>query len=392
MKLDAQLLGAAGRVVVRADPNCTEARITLSTADQSGPAADAVRDATLESSPDGTVTASAQQRQSGISVVQSGPQPGAGNIVGDGYVVHNGNVVSSYYTNSPNGSSVSVVSHSGSGSIVAGRIDNLSFNNGNIQIGSIEGGAFVIGQAASPIEMEVIVPEGSSVECSTDSANLETHGKVDVVEAKSATGSVSVEQATEARIETDTGNVDVQSAGAVQAESDTGNVTVQEARTVRAESDTGNVTVGNAETVRAESDTGNVTVRNADKVNARSDTGAINIGTSKDATARSKTGAVSITDARGTAKASSGIGPVSVHATEGGKVTASSALRPVTVTASDKAVSDGLTVKAEGPPGQVRTPEGANTGTSTAAGSDGSRSFNDANRADRSRDAGTARD
>lgn len=421
MKLDAQLLGAAGRVVVRADPNCTEARITLSTADQSGPAADAVRGATLESSPDGRVTASAQQTQPSISVFQGGPQPGAGNIIGDGYVVHNGNVVSSYYTNSPNGSSFSVVN----GSIVSGRIGNLSINNGDIQIGSIEGGAFVIGQATSPIEMEVVVPEGSSVECSTDSANLETHGRVDVVEASSASGNVSVEQATDVRADTASGNVRVENANQVQANTASGNVQVANATDVRATTASGDVRVANATEVRANTASGDVSVRNAetvrattasgdvrvdsskdvsartasgdvsvgraDKAVAKSYSGSVDIGTTKDATARSQTGDVSIRDVQGTARASSGMGSVAVHATEGGSVTAGSVTGRVDVTASDKAVSDGLRVKAEGPPGRVRTPEGANTGTSATAGSSGARSFNDASRADRTRDTGTGR-
>ncbi|WP_141856687.1 DUF4097 family beta strand repeat-containing protein [Kribbella jejuensis] len=423
VKLDAGLLGAAGRVVVRADPNCTEARITIRTADQTGPAADAVRGATLESSPDGRMTASAQQTQPGVAFVQNGPQPGAGNIVGDGYVTHNGNVVSSYYTNSPNG--FSVVSQSGNGAVITGSVNNVSFDNGRIQIGSISGGAFSIGPQTSPIEIEAIVPEGSSVECSTDSANIETHGRVDVVEANTASGNVSVDQANAVTADTASGQVRVQNANQVQANTASGAVSVGNATEVRANTASGAVSVGDATEVRANSASGAVSVRNAETVRAttasgavrvdsskdvsartasgaitvgnadkavvRSHSGSVNIGTTKDATARSQDGDVTIRDVRGSARANSGTGAVSVHATEGGTVKASSTLRPVTVTATDKAVGDGLTVNAEGPAGQVRTPEGANTGTAAAAGSTGARDFNDTSRADRARDTGAGR-
>jgi DUF4097 and DUF4098 domain-containing protein YvlB len=414
------LLGSAGRVVVRADPNCTQASITISTMDQTGPAADAVRGATLESAPDGRVTSSVQQTAN---------------------------------TFGPNGAGFTSVNGA---SFQVGGVSTMNINGRTINIDQMSGGSlsiqddqvFVNGQPVdlgpptAPIEIHAVVPEGSSIQCATDSANLETHGKVDVVRARSGSGDVSVEQVTSLRAETGSGEIGVGSADTVQARSGSGdvsvgnavevdastgsgdvevgkaqnvvgragsgNVSVDNAVTVDANSGSGNVQVGEAQNVAASSGSGKVSVaraadvqaqtgsgrikvENADKVVATSRKGNIDIGTTKNAAANSRAGQVKITDLHGTADARSATGSVDVHAAEGGRVTASSTLGQVTVTASDKAVSDGLTVRAEGPPGGVRIPEGAQTETAGArSASSGARDFQSAGRSGPSRESGNS--
>jgi hypothetical protein len=423
--LDAELLGSAGKVVVRADPNCTQATITISTADQTGRAADAVRGATLSSTPDGRITASAE-----VPPTVVGPTPGAGNIIGDGYVVHNGNVNGTYFTNSPNGADVrSTFNNFGNGQVIqVPDAASINIDNGAVNIQSITGSAFSVsggnvsidgnnvsfdgnngtfGPQTSPIEITAVVPEGSSVECSTDRADLETHGKLNVVEARSAAGSVSVDEATDVTADTASGDISVDSAEHVRADSASGSVSVDStkdvtantasgdisvdsAEHVRADSASGSVTVGNAKDVKAATATGKIDIRTADKAVAKSATGQVTIGSTKNAVAKSRYNQVEIKDLRGTARAESETGTVKVHATEGGKVTAGSTTGQVRVTASDKAIADGLTVTTQGPPRGVSVPEGANTGAGASrSGSDGARDLNSSGRTGPSRDTGT---
>ncbi|MEV5960717.1 hypothetical protein AB0L70_03080 [Kribbella sp. NPDC051952] len=446
VRLDARLLGAAGRVVVRADPNCTQASITISTMDQTGPAADAVRGATLESTPDGRITASAQ-----VTANTFGSN-GAVFTSGDGASVQFGDGSQFGHASNLNINSMNINGRTLSMQGMSG--GSLSIEDGQV---FVNGQPVDLGPPTAPIEIHAVVPEGSSIQCATDSANLETHGKVDVVQARSGSGDVNVEQATSLRAETGSGEIGVGTADRVQARSGSGDVSVGKAVEVDANSGSGNVEVGEAQNVvgrtgsgnvsvdkavnvdassgsgnvqvaegqnvvassgsgnvqvaegqkvvassgsgkvsvtraadvQAQTGSGRIKVENADKVVATSRKGNIDIGTTKNAAASSREGQVKITDLHGTADARSATGSVDVHAAEGGHVTASSTLGPVTVTASDQAISDGLTVRPEGPPGGVRIPAGAHTETAGArSASSGARDFQSAGRSGPSRASG----
>ncbi|MGW6283189.1 hypothetical protein [Kribbella sp. NPDC055071] len=394
--LNANMTRAAGRVVVVADPNCTQARITISTADRTGPSAEAVQESGRTVGQDRS-----------LSVDVTGPSSG-----------------SSWQFQSSSGNTFSFegVSHTGTGGVYVGNFGDLNISNGKMSRADgqpFPGPGVRTIDPPSPIEIRAVVPEGSSVYCETDSANIETRGKVDVVDARSAAGNVTVDQATEVRAESAAGNVSVRNAETVHAQSGAGSVRVGDASAVTASSGSGDVRVDAGETVRATSGSGDVEVGTANRVTARSgagdvrvdqagtatvesgagevsvgtatevrantgrgdirigqadtvvaksDFGAVEVGSTKDATVRSRNGDVVITDLRGSASATSGVGDVSVHANEGGKVTAGSVTGEVRVTASDQAVASGLTVNAEGPPGRVHIPEGAHTATGTAAG------------------------
>jgi hypothetical protein len=162
--LDARIVEGAGKVTVRADPSCTRATLTIRTADRTGPSAEAVQRAGLDAGTDGQLTA----RTDGAS----------------------GTVI----TRSGNGFTQTIRS-SGNGTVmVAGSIDNLDIDNGRIRIGNITGGSFTIsnGQGSSPVEVTAVVPEGSSVVARTTSADIETHGNLRSVEARSVSGDVTV--------------------------------------------------------------------------------------------------------------------------------------------------------------------------------------------------------
>jgi hypothetical protein len=162
--LDARIVEGAGKVTVRADPSCTRATLTIRTADRTGPSAEAVQRAGLDAGIDGRLTA----RTDGAS----------------------GTVI----TRSGNGFSQTIRS-SGNGTVmVAGNIDHLDIDNGRIRIGNITGGNFTIsnGQGSSPVEVTAVVPEGSSVVARTTSADIETHGNLRSVEARSVSGDVTV--------------------------------------------------------------------------------------------------------------------------------------------------------------------------------------------------------
>ncbi|TDW18179.1 hypothetical protein [Kribbella kalugense] len=162
--LDARIVESAGKITVTAKPNCTRATLTIRTADANGPAADAIRSARLEATADGRMTTSAAKSESAPTVMTRTTSNG---------VVQNFNA-------------------SGSGSImVTGSIGELNIGGGSITMGDVRGSTFVISGGSSPIEVEAVVPEGSTVVARTDKANIETHGKLDYVSARSKEGAVS---------------------------------------------------------------------------------------------------------------------------------------------------------------------------------------------------------
>ncbi|MGW5194641.1 DUF4097 family beta strand repeat-containing protein [Kribbella sp. NPDC004138] len=193
--IDAELMRSAGKVTVRVDPNCTQARLEISTADTEGPSAEAVQRATLGQSPDGVLSAKVAGTSNG-SVITTG----------------NGIQISGY-----------------SGSI---HVNGVQING--------DGSAT---PAPSPIEVTAVVPPGSVLSAQTQSADIEASG-LDIVEARSQSGDVRVDTAQNVAAETQSGDVSVDRAQKVDARSQSGDVRVGRVEDdVRAKTQSGNVSV-----------------------------------------------------------------------------------------------------------------------------------------------------
>ncbi|MET9271053.1 DUF4097 family beta strand repeat-containing protein [Kribbella sp. NPDC003557] len=220
--IDAELMRSAGKVTVRVDPNCTQARLEISTADTEGPSAEAVQRATLGQSPDGVLSAKV-----------AGPSNGA--------VITTGN------------NSIQIAGYSGS-IVVNGRQIN-----GN-------GSDLTATPAPSPIEVTAVVPPGSALSARTQSADIEARG-LDTVEARTQSGDVNVDAARTVSADTQSGDVSVGRVQDLDARSQSGDVSVGRADgEVRAKTQSGNVSVDQfaGGTARANSMSGNARIHVVD--------------------------------------------------------------------------------------------------------------------------------
>lgn len=195
--LDTTLLSYGGTITVRAEADCDRATLTISTADETGPAAEAVRDAALRQSGAHDLHASVQGNggstttiisSGGHTVVQS-----AGVVTGSmtGMVIDNGAVVQ-----------------------VGGNV----VINGHRISGSLGG--------SSPIEIIAVVPPGSSVSARTQTADFETIGELAQVSATTHAGTVRIAHAEDITARTQTGDVRLEHTDMVQVKTQTGNVTI----------------------------------------------------------------------------------------------------------------------------------------------------------------------
>ncbi|MBB5981922.1 hypothetical protein [Kribbella solani] len=480
--LDARLLGSAGRVHVRADPNCTEAQITISTYATRGPAYDAVRNAQLTQDSGRILAEVDVQAASGRTVrnVRGTYQRGIQNNVGGtdfggrvfegDFVVGNDMGVSShtvrdiqnnYVGNTFGGDRVDrgMRSSGGARRVIIGDLhigpdgqETVYANGRSYSMDELEtmaangdpnsplqyisndpaagGNMFVTGDGNSrfaynyygagddggivhrgstpEIEIHAVVPEGSSVDCRTTSAALVTEGKVDTVRVHTASGSVDVTSAGTVEANTWSGQVTVDGADTVKATTDSGQVYIKNAERATGTTDSGQVYIKNAERAtgttisgditivaskdaKGASESGRVEIRNSETANGKSSSGDVSIVSSKHATGISTDGRVDIDDVQGWSEARSSTGNVRVSASTGGEVRASSTTGSVSVNALPAAVDEGLKVKAEGPPGRVRIPAGANT-QQTAASSSGERDFKASERSGPGRESGSGRD
>jgi hypothetical protein len=216
--INAALLASAGKVVVRADPSCTQATLTIQTADQSGPAADAVRNANLSASADGRMQASVRGTGSSSSGIQ----------------------------------------------ISAGDISSINISGGSVQIrGGVHNSNFTISGGSSPIEITAVVPEGSSLVGQTESANIETHGRLNVVNARTSSGGVRIDRADDINARTVDGNISMGYTDQVVAHSTSGHITIDDfGGSARADTISGDITVHATEGGRVTAGTvsGNISV------------------------------------------------------------------------------------------------------------------------------------
>lgn len=220
--IDAELMRSAGNVTVRVDPNCTQARLEISTADTEGPSAEAVQRATLGQSPDGVLSAKVEGTSNG-AVINTGS---------------NGIQISGY-----------------SGSIMV----NGTQINGN-------GSNLTVSPAPSPIEVTAVVPPGSALSARTQSADIEARG-LNTVDARTQSGDVNVDSARTVSAETQSGDVSVGRVQDLDARSQSGDVSVGRAEgEVRAKTQSGNVSVDRfaGGTARANSMSGNARIHVVD--------------------------------------------------------------------------------------------------------------------------------
>ncbi|MFF4249491.1 DUF4097 family beta strand repeat-containing protein [Streptomyces sp. NPDC001822] len=272
--IDATLLGHGGRVTVRAEADCTRATLTIHTADEDGASADAVRKATLRQSAN---------RLEAYVQGSGGGNSGSTIVVGGG-----SSVIQSFGTVT---GSVTGMTITGNGEVIVNGV-------------RISGGGAVI-QGSSPIEITAVVPEGSSLDGDTQSADVEGIGALLNVSAKTQSGSI---------------------------------------RT------------GHVSRVDAKTQSGSVTVEQAAQINAKTQSGSIRLGRTDVVTAKTMSGSIGIQDFGGTAEADSMSGSIRIHATAGGDVRAKTMSGSIHVTATESALADDLDVHAKSMSGRVSIP------------------------------------
>ncbi|WP_331764330.1 DUF4097 family beta strand repeat-containing protein [Streptomyces sp. NBC_01506] len=181
--IDASLLRHGGAISVRTDAHCERAVLTISTTDEDGAAADAVRDATLRRSTTGLVAAVEGKGggASGTTVITGG------------------------------GRGMTVIQSSGS---VHGSVVGMNFVGGNVYVNGarISGGATTVVTGTAPIEITATVPPGSKVIGRTDSADIEARGSFAVVSGHTQSGDIRVDHTEKLIASTKSGDVTVDKA------------------------------------------------------------------------------------------------------------------------------------------------------------------------------------
>jgi hypothetical protein len=339
VKLNLSMLQAAGSVTVEARKDCTRAQITMSTPEKSGAMADAVRGAAPQLNPDGSTSLQFKGPPN-----QADPGQKAGKGSGDSYNLAGATIVNSSV--GPNQVVNNGIELHGSATMNVG-----GQTSGAGSYTTKDGKLVAETPSSAPVNIHAIVPEGSSATCTADSANVATKGRLDVVQAKSGSGNVSVEHGTDVTARSGSGGVSIGSGETLKGISGSGDVEIGDGREVTAKTGSGNITVGRGETLAATSGSGDITV-----------------GRTSDARLKSS-GDVNITDLRGNADVHSVTGGIEVQANAPGGVTAGSVAGPISVNASAHAVQTepGVTVRAA-PGASVQTSPGVKREATTSAG------------------------
>ncbi|MFE3994978.1 DUF4097 family beta strand repeat-containing protein [Streptomyces goshikiensis] len=219
--IDAALLGHHGTITVRTDSGCERATVTITTADENGAAADAVKQATLRPSGTGGVVASVEGRGGsggGTTVITGG---GVQSIV-------RGNMGSTIVIS---GGNISGGNISGGGDVVINGV-RITGNSGSTVV-----------QGGSPIEITAIVPEGSSLVGRTHSADIETLGNLLNVGGH-----------------TQSGDLRVTSASQVVASTQSGDVRVEVAENIAVKTQSGDIRLGRTDVVEASAMSGDINI------------------------------------------------------------------------------------------------------------------------------------
>ncbi|MEV7466151.1 DUF4097 family beta strand repeat-containing protein [Streptomyces kronopolitis] len=201
--IDATLLGNGGTVTVRADASCERATLTVSTADEDGPSAEAVRNTAL------------RQISKGLHV----------NVQGDGASSGGTTIVRG------GGRGVTVIQSAGNvtGTMIGyqGDVIGGNFVGGDMIVNGVRvsGGTTII-QGGSPIDIVAVVPEGSSVVGHTQSASIDAQGPLTSITADTQSGAVTVEQAADITAKTMSGSVRLGRTDFVNAKTMSGSVQI----------------------------------------------------------------------------------------------------------------------------------------------------------------------
>jgi hypothetical protein len=218
---DARLTSGDIRVTIE---NRSHAEITISTADTTGPSADAVNDSTISDQGD-RVTATVWTSGGSVVTQSGGVQT---------------NVFSS-------GSGVTITQVGGNvygtvvGAVISGR--DIFVNGARI---SGSGGVVVGG---SPILIEARLPIGSSIAGDTTSADLNVTGPANRVQFRSVSGDLNLDGVASLDVSTTSGDIDVAAfAGSGHTRTVSGDVTVRAAQesTLQARTVSGDVRVSGA--------------------------------------------------------------------------------------------------------------------------------------------------
>ncbi|MFD3700695.1 DUF4097 family beta strand repeat-containing protein [Streptomyces sp. NPDC058646] len=236
--IDASLLGTRGAVTVRADATATAATIAIRTADETGPAADAVREARLHWDARGAVVA---------HVEGSGTQTGA--VTGGGVQVF--------------GNNYGVISQTIVGGVVIGGTHPIA------------------GTDSSLVEIAAVVPEGSSVMVRTHSADVRASGLLTSVAANTQSGDVAVNDRVEqAIISTQSGAIDVYDSPSLHIQTQAGTIRLGRTDLAEVSAVSGDVTIGDfGGTARLHTISGDITVyaTTGGDITAQSVSGAITV-------------------------------------------------------------------------------------------------------------------
>ncbi|WP_098899400.1 DUF4097 family beta strand repeat-containing protein [Streptomyces sp. st77] len=254
--IDAELLGHGGLVTVRAEADCTRATLTIHTADESGQAADVVKDATLFQTGDRL-----------RAIVQgSGGNNGSTIVVGGNTVVQSiGNL---------NGSMTGMVIN-GSGVVVGGNVVA-----GDVVINGVRVGGGAVIKGSSPIEITAVVPEGSSVHGYTQSADVLALGALLNVTAKTQSGSLQTEHVSRVEAKTQSGSITVEQAAEIQAKTQSGSIRLGRTDVVTAKTMSGSISIQDfGGTARTESMSGSIRIHATagGDVHAKTMSGSINV-------------------------------------------------------------------------------------------------------------------
>ncbi|MCX4682642.1 DUF4097 family beta strand repeat-containing protein [Streptomyces sp. NBC_01433] len=246
--IDASLLGNGGAISVQAIADCERATLTISTTDEDGPAATAVREAMLRQSATGL----------NVSVTgQGGSNCGSTIITGGG---------------------VTVVQHSGN---FQGGVINGGFFSGDVYMNGVKvSGQAMVVTGTAPIKITAIVPPGSKVIGRTDSADIEAIGTFALVSGHTQSGDLRVDDAEKVTASTKSGSVTVNKASDISAKTMSGGVYLNITDVVDASTMSGSIDIQDfAGTARLKTMSGSIRAHATagGDIDAKTMSGSINI-------------------------------------------------------------------------------------------------------------------
>ncbi|MEW1565856.1 DUF4097 family beta strand repeat-containing protein [Streptomyces sp. NPDC093509] len=182
----------AGAITVMVDPDCKYATLTLHTPAEDGPAAEAIREASLHQTAS-TLYASIQGKGGSNTTVVNGP--------------HGTTVVQS------------------STGVVFGTMTGVVISGGDITIDGVRMGPGST-HLVSPVEITAVVPAGSSLVGITQSAHITVTGPMVQATATTQSGDVRIEQADVIKAKTQSGDIHLGKTDVTESTTMSGDITI----------------------------------------------------------------------------------------------------------------------------------------------------------------------